>query len=253
MIGKLGCIHKPPPIQIKGLHERANLALMQPPPSADWFSKSHPTGDMLGNDKYGNCVAVAKAITVALRRANAWGDTRYPDTDFALKIYSEDTGFDPATGLPDNGTDTNIAMQNWCTKGIWLDPQTDDIPLWVTVNPMELDHIRIAIAHTGPVQISLNLPTAAEDLSVWCNTPQQGADWEAGSLGGHRVVAGGYFGDFFAVRTWGVDVMLHPDFLKAYALGVDATLSTQWFDQTGLAPSGLDREALLADMQALAA
>jgi hypothetical protein len=54
-------------------------------------------------------------------------------------------------------------------------------------------------------------------------------------------------------RTWGQDVMIHPVFWSAYVVAVDATLSREWMEATGLAPSGQDWDALQADLTGLPA
>ena len=45
---------------------------------------------------------------------------------------------------------------------------------------------------------------------------------------------------------------IHPAFWSAYVVGVDAALSREWMAATGLAPSGLDWDALEQDIASLA-
>jgi hypothetical protein len=250
---KLGAIHMPPPFGIRPLAERARLAQMTPPKSADWFAKCPADGDMLGNDTVGDCVPCAELRAIQVRRANAWGDGWCPTRDTAFALYAALTGFDAATGVPDSGTDTSRAMTSWASDGIRVDAQNLDVVAWGTVDPADTAHIAIAIGHTGPVQVTLALPNAAQDVSVWSQPPGTGAAWVRGSWGCHRVVVGAFDGAVRVCRTWGQDVTLHPDFWSAYVLGVDATLSREWLAATGLAPSGLDWDALAQDVASLTA
>jgi hypothetical protein len=248
---KLGAIHTPAPPAIRPLAARAHLALMTPPRSADWLAACPADGDPLGNDAVGNCVPCAELRTIQVRRANARGDSWRPTRDKAFALYAALTGFNPMTGLPDDGTDTAMGMASWATGGIRIDEQNLDVVCWATVDPADAAHIAIAIGHTGPVQVSLALPKAAEDLAVWSQPPGNGAGWEPGSWGCHRVIAGKFDGLERVCRTWGQDVVIHPAFWSAYVVAVDATLSREWMEATGLAPSGLDWDALQADLTGL--
>ena len=247
----LGAIHVPAPASVPKLAERASLHLMTPPTSADWFAKCPPDGTDLGNDQYGDCVPVAELKTIQIRRANAWDDQWAPDTNMALALYSILTGFDPVTGQPDNGTDTLKAMTYWVVQGIQIDTQNLDVVRWTQIDPSSDRDVALAIALTGPVQVTLNLPVAAQDVSLWSQAPGSGPDWQAGSWGCHRVAVGAFNGRTRVCRTWGNDVAMHPDFWSRYVVAVDATLSREWFDATGLSPAGLDWDALSADMAAL--
>jgi len=249
---KLGAIHVPAPRAIRPLAARARLALMMPPKSADWLIRCPADGDPLGNDAVGNCVPCAELRTIQVRRANAWGDGWRPTRDTAFGLYAALTGFDPVTGVPDDGTDTAKAMAAWAASGIRVDDQNLDVVRWATVDPADAAHIAIAIGHTGPVQVSLALPKAAEDATVWSQPPGTAAGWEPGSWGCHRVMVGKFDGVERVCRTWGLDVAIHPAFWSAYALAVDATLSREWMEATGLAPSGLDWDALEGDLAGLA-
>ena len=251
--GKLGAIHVPAPRAIRPLAARARLSLMTPPTSADWLARCPADGDPLGNDAVGDCVPCAELRTIQVRRVNAWGDVWRPTRDMAFGLYAALTGFDPVTGLPDDGTDTVKGMASWATAGIRIDDQNLDVVRWATVDPADAAHIAIAIGHTGPVQVSLALPKAAEDVTVWSRPPGAGAGWEPASWGCHRVMVGAFDGAERVCRTWGQDVAIHPAFWSAYVLAVDATLSREWMEATGLAPSGLDWDALDGDLAGLAA
>ena len=250
---KLGAIHSSAPPAIRPMAARARLALMTPPRSADWLARCPADGNPLGNDTVGDCVPCAELRAIQVRRANSWGDSWRPTRDNALGLYTALTGFNPTTGLPDDGTDTARAMASWATGGIRIDEQNLDVVCWATVDPADAAHIAIAIGHTGPIQVSLALPSAAQDLAVWSQPPGIGTGWEPGSWGYHRVMVGAFDADRRVCRTWGQDVAIHPAFWSAYVVAVDAALSREWMEATGLAPSGLDWDALRQDVASFAA
>lgn len=245
---KLGAIHRPAPPAVRPFSLRASLSLMQPPPREDWYAKAPADGDELGNDSYGNCVEVADYQLIRLHRANAWGDSWKPTTDMTLARYAYLTGFDPATGQPDDGTDTAQDLTDWCQHGIRLDSQNLDVPFWSVVDPQNDTEVNLAIAHCGGVLLTLLLPAAAQDLTTWSQAPGTGDAWRPGSWGPHRVLSGKYDGQTRTVRTWGRDLDLHPTFWRNYVAAVDVLLSRQWLQATGLAPSNLDWSALQEDM-----
>jgi hypothetical protein len=66
-------------------------------------------------------------------------------------------------------------------------------------------------------------------------------------------MVGAFDADRRVCRTWGQDVAIHPAFWSAYVVAVDAALSREWMEATGLAPSGLDWDALRQDVASFAA
>jgi hypothetical protein len=75
---KLGAIHRPQPLAVRPLSQRASLHRMIPPARSDWHAKCPPDGDFLANDKFGCCVPVADYRIIQMRKANLWGDPTKP-------------------------------------------------------------------------------------------------------------------------------------------------------------------------------
>jgi hypothetical protein len=248
---KLGAIHALLPAAVQPLSTRAALHRMAIPQRADWWAKCPADNDALGNDTKGSCVPCADLRIIQSRRANAHGDTWKPTKDDADPLYTLRTGYDPATGQPDIGTDTVADMTAWATTGIRLDAQNEDIIRWATVELDRDDEIAIAIAHLGPQPLTLNLPIAFQDYSNWSVAPGNTADWQPGSWGMHRVAVGAFDGRQRVCRTWGLDLILHPDSWLKYGVRNDICVSRNWIDTTGLSPAGLDWDALVADVEAI--
>lgn len=252
---RLGANPRPRPNRVAMLAARARLSLHEPLPAVDWHAAAPADGEPLGNNTVGCCVPAAQFRAIEMRWANTvQNDLWKPTTEQVIARYSELTGYDPSTGKPDNGTNTDDALAAWSRNGIVRDPNnpsTLDVVLWAGVNHLNFVETKLAIGHTGPVQVTLSLPATWQDLSTWSVAPGSGPQWEAGTAGGHQVMCGKYDGDFFTVRTWGMDIAVHPEWWSKYVFAVDATLSRQWMRTTGLSPSGLDWDSLAADIASL--
>ena len=247
---RLGANHTPAPAPIRPLAERAQLHLMKPNP-ADWFRAIPADGDPRANDRFGDCWPLARRWCIALRRATAAGDTTPPAVADVLADYATLTGFDPATGQPDDGTDTSAGMTAWITKGVRVNDQTLDIPHWVTVDPTNDAHVALAIDCAGPLMATWRLPMAMQDPAVWSQAPGTGTDWTT-VWGEHEVCLAATDGEALCwVRTWGNDLEVHPDIRRRFMIGVDVPLDLSvggWLQTTGLTPMGLDYAALRADV-----
>ena len=243
---KTGAIHRPAPASVPLLSARASLDRMAPAAATDWQSRL-TLGDALGNDRYGCCVEAAQTRAEQLIICNAMGSGWTPTTMDALGLYAMLTGFNPETGLPDDGTDTAAAMTRWCSLGYEINPQLEDVPHWVSLDPANLDHQRIAIDTLGCVLLTLALPKAVMELDEWTLTPDGTPDRAPYSEGGHRVMCGRHDGDGLWLVTWGQQIFASPAFLAAYTVAADAVVSRRWTEATGLSPAGLDWDRMTAE------
>ena len=225
---------------------------MEVPKRANWFEKAPPDGDDLGNNSYGCCVPAADFREIELRRRVAHGDAWRPTRETVLARYAAIAGWRQDDPTTDQGTVTTTDMADRCSRGIRINDQDLDVVRWATVHPANDADISLAIAHLGSLLITLALPLALQDLSLWSKAPGDGPDWVAGSWGAHRVMVGAFDGPERVCRTWGLDLTLHPTSWARYCIACDATISRMWLDATGLSPSGLDWDALQEDLQDLA-
>lgn len=252
-----GAIHVPAPDSVPHATARARFDQMTVQQSVDWHKAAPADGDMIGNDLCGNCVQAWDYQEIRLRRANSAGDTWKPTQADAIGRYSYMTGYNPITGQPDVGTSTAADTLDFCTKGIRINPQLLDIPHWALLDPANVPHMKIAIAQFGPIAWTFNLPRAWQNLN-WSVAPGSGPDWVPGSwepgtgVAEHRVGSGKYDGDWFTLRTYGRDLVVHPEALKRYLIGAEVRISRDWCETTGLAPSGLNFDELMADRLRLA-
>jgi hypothetical protein len=239
---RLGANHVEAPGSVPALSAHCNLDDNTIPPSVNWgddFVNSVLLDGALGNDRLNNCVPVAALRGAQIRCFAAMGSSWQPTEDQAVTLYQRWTGYDPATGQPDGGTDTAAAMSSWCSEGIHLLEQLEDVPFWYRLDPRNHDHLRKAIYYTGPVQATLNLPIAMRERAgerVW-DLRGAGEGLSPAPGGAHRVVLSGFLQDMLLAVTWGRVVILAKPFWDAYGIAADATLSrSTWFEHTGLSP-----------------
>src|SRR5487761_1187670 len=157
---RLGLIHRPRPVAVPALGAR--LVMPSAPPSCDWHRYMPADGDALGNDVVGDCVEAAALNALYMRRA-VHGDQRRPTEAQAAALYGAGAGYRPGDPTTDRGTDSVSAMTAWATSGIRADAQTLDLVAGASIRLAEL---RAAVALLGPVQVSIDLPIAAQDVSV---------------------------------------------------------------------------------------
>jgi hypothetical protein len=220
----------------------------------DWH-KGVDLADPLGNLTWGDCVPTASLKATQIRVKHALGSQWKPTEEEALDLYRFWAGFD-GTAATDRGTDTTVAMQDYVALGIRVNEQLLDCGYWCKINPSNFRDVHLAIAHTGPVQITFALPAGVENATDTWDVTGSGNDWSAGSWGYHRVASGRYdaLDGSLVVVSWGQEITVTRQFWQRYCVAVDATISpSTWLDATGMAPPGLDRDALIADAAKLTA
>lgn len=234
-----GAIHAPRPAGVARLRDRATV------PSGlavNWLERFPADGDALGNDRVGNCVPAADCQLIRL-----WGGAA--DGALALARYQMMTGCDPATGLPDVGTDTAVDMLSWCAAPI-LDRDGRPWPIyWASVDHTDETAIRLALTRF-PLAITIGLPRAiADDPDRWSAAP--GVGWTPDEP--HRVVLGHADASGWRVRSWGEDYVVSPALMRLMLLAVDVPIPHPAAAPAHLELEGIDFAALEADLGALLA
>jgi hypothetical protein len=217
------------------------------PSSVDYLSKI-TSWNMLGNNKYGDCVSVAIANTRKVITA-ALGDAPYePTLDHVLSFYKTEN---PNFPNQDDGMDEQTALEEMVKNG---DKYFDGVKLLAFAkvnvsNPQELD---AAVDIFGPNLLGIMVTYANEDQFA------AGQPWDydamSSTAGGHATVEGGYdeskktgkmetwakvvnytdkFRQYQLEEFW---IMIWPEHLgtKAFQEGVDqAALAAAYTSLTG--------------------
>ena len=193
------------------------------------------------------------------RMTAAMGSLWAPTTNATLALYATLTGFDPATGKPDKGTDVETAMGYMASRGIILDVALRDMlhPVLLSANP---DEQSLATGWFGWVGYSLALPLAAQDMTTRFDVPACGLNAEAGRPGGwgaHFIVSCAYEQSASSMMrrciSWGLDMEITQAFIDAYLLRADSGWSNDALDAMGMSLDGLDHEGLMQAAQSLQA
>lgn len=238
---RFGAIHSQPPAMVPRLHSRLDMrgAPVQP---RNWFATVPPDGDPLANDDYGCCVPAAD-----FQLARIWGGK--VDRSLVLNRYRLITGFDPATGQPDNGTDTATDMRQWIAAPI-LDLDGKPWPIyWATVDQTDEGAIRLALRRF-PLRIVIGLPAAvAQDPDRWARPPEPG--WTKDEP--HCVVLGNVWAGGWQVRSWGSDYTVNFDLMRLMLMAVDVPIPHPSAAPPQMEWAGLDLAALDADLASLSA
>lgn len=256
----LGSIHQDTPDTVPDLGRMGLLAALPVPVAIDWGEECPPDGDALGNDHLSNCVPIAELRAIEMRRKVAFNDAWKPTMADVNALYARDAGYVVGDASTDRGTIAVTAMSNWAVHGVRVNSQDLDVVHWLSILPSRIPDIYRALAHTGPVQLSMGLPLGIQERPTdpW-RLPVVGDTrafrWQRGSWGGHRVLLIAYDRDrkTFRVRSWGKDIEVSNDFLLRYALAVDVTLSREWFDASGLSPFKVGWDPVYAEFQSLRA
>lgn len=174
------------------------------------FLKFPADADALGNQRVGNCVTAARCQMIRL-----WGGTA--NEDMAVTLYTEWSGYDPRTGVPDNGVDTLHAMFASVASPI-VDTSGTEWPVqWFKAHHTDEDEIRAALA-LYPCEITIGLPREiAQEPEQWREPPDP--NWTPDEQ--HRVVLGFVNDDGWWVRTWGLDYPINPELMRLMLLAVD--------------------------------
>lgn len=247
---KLGL--KPPTVDHRDLRLSAYLTgePLPPPPipfgHANVFPKK--AWGMLGNDQFGDCAVAGPAHQIM-----AWNKSIGRDVPFnnqcVLQCYGEITGFDPATGEGDNGTDMRDLAKYWQKTGI-LDANgvRHKIEGYLFLHPGNIEERDQAMYRFNSIGIGFRVPRVAMDQfnqgKIWDVVPDDG-----GIEGGHYVPGLGE-GVNTKVVTWASLQEMSDPFYMKYVDQILVPITKENL-VNGKSPEGFAYEELLADIKRL--
>lgn len=202
---------------------------------------------MFGNDQYGDCVWAMFANFIILTTVHT-GSLFVPTLVDVLKCYSDVTGFDPATGANDNGTNMTDAMAYMQSTGM----AGHKILGWARVDHTNLNERRLGADLFGATLTGVNFPESADtqfnSASSWEIDPSSPI------AGGHAILRPGYGAagdDYVTWAKW--DQKASAAWSFGYVDEEYVAITEDWFDAvTKLTPGGLDLLTLEADLKLLA-
>jgi hypothetical protein len=219
-------------------------ALPAPPATCDRTYGFTDWG-MMGNDRLGDCAYAAPGHHI-----QAWslGTTKKALTladSVIIGAYSAGTGYDPATGANDHGASMLNVCEQWRTKGIG----NNKILASAALDLRDPTHIKEVIYYYGGVYAGFNLPASAQEQTsantVWS------VPWFSPIIGGHAIALLSYTADYVWAITWGKIQCIAWDFVIKYIDEAYAIVDPLWVSNTGVSPSNLRIDALVADLGAV--
>ena len=244
----LETLHKP---TLK-LSDYIRPALASPPAAV---SRPHPgfQWGMLANDRLGDCVIAMMLHSIEDFHLDAGTPApAFTDAD-AIHMYSAITGYNPHDPSSDQGTNESTAMQYWEQTGLHTSDGVDhQIVATVAVDPSNLNECRIAIDEFVDLQIGIALPLTAQGQTEWTVVGNGRTGHSApGSWGGHGIPYREYDGQTFKCVTWGAELLLTVPFHQTYAQEAHVVVTREMLSKSGVGPSGVAWDELIADIRAL--
>ena len=222
-------------------------AIPDHPLSEDYLS-GLSNWQMLGNDTYGDCCAVAWANSRRFTSA-LLGTEDYPNQDKVFALYKTQN---PGFPNEDNGMDEQTMLEYLNKSG---GPDGVKLVAFASVDVNNLEEVKAALYIFGGILLGIEVQAANQDDfskgKVWDYHLDQPIE------GGHAVLAGGYLGQSDSdIRfvTWAAETGMTDNFWKnlvdnsngeAWVLIWEENLGTKQFVQ------GIDLAALAADYLAI--
>lgn len=215
-----------------------------PPAKAFWEYKVR-VWNMLGNDTIGDCTCAAAAHLIMNWTDHGAGEFD-PTLDQTIEAYSAVSGYDPLTGANDNGAAELDVLNYWTKTGV----AGHKIQGFATLDVQNIAQIKAATYLFGGTYMGFQVPQSAMDQN------QAGQTWDVTAddspiVGGHAVPILGYGADGGACITWGQIQHFTWAFWQKYVDEAYACVSTDWLNQFGKSPVGLDLVGLLTALKSL--
>jgi hypothetical protein len=213
------------------------------PASEDYLSRLK-NWQMLGNDQYGDCVAVTWANMRRLVTATLKTEY-YPTMNQVIALYKTQN---PNFPTQDQGMDIQTCLEYLHNTG---GPDGTKVVAFAKVDFTNLDEVKAALAIFGCVWLGINVQQANVDQFA----SGQPWDYVSGSPvnGGHSVISGGYSttpSDDVRFVTWAQETGFTDNFWNKQ---VEEAWAVIWPEQLGTTEfeQGINLTQLAADYQAL--
>lgn len=214
-----------------------------PPIERIWSAKVSEYG-MMDNDTIGDCGIAGPGHMIQTWTANANGEVIISD-DEVIQTYSALSGYDPKTGLNDNGVALLDVLKYWRNTGI----AGHKIGAFMAVNSRNTRMVKVGMNEFGGTLTGLSLPISAQNQTRWDISGSFDGDGAAGSWGGHCTMKPDYLsnGDFIHI-TWGEEMPSSEKWNMVYTEEEYVILSPDFINDKKLSPSSFDWDKMTADL-----
>jgi hypothetical protein len=210
--------------------------------------KQSPGGfGVMLNNSIGNCVCADSGHQVMIHTANA-GTIIIPTDNDILALYEAVGGYNPADPSTDQGCDETAMCQYMESTGLCGQKSAGT----AMVDPARIVHLKWSAQLFGACRLGI---TVTDDMMTAFGTGQPWTTYSGNVDGGHDVPIVKYDSEYAYVITWGQlqavawSLVADPKFLQES----HAEVFPDFISAGGTAPNGFDLQALLADLQEVAA
>lgn len=200
-----------------------------------------------GNLTIGDCTCAALGHAVQAWTTYGKGETVTLPESAIVALYEAVSGYDPETGANANrGAVEQDVLTYVQAHGIG----GHKIRAFAQVNHKDLQEMKMALDLFGSVYVGFMVPQSAEGQfhagQVW--TPAPGSP----IMGGHAIDIQRMDAGYIWGVTWGKLQAMTPEFWLTYGDEAWVILTEDWInDHTGLTPTGLSLQGLLAEFDEL--
>jgi hypothetical protein len=221
-------------------------ALPPPPATCDRTYGINPWG-IMKNDTLGDCAYASVGHMIMAWSRGASGTPLVLSDQTIVSAYATGTGYNPATGAGDNGSNLVEVQEQWRSTGIGGNKIAGYGALDLR-NPLQT---RESIYYYGGAYIGVMLPESAmqqTDAGLTWTTP-----WWSPIAGGHAIPLLSYDDKHLWTVTWGKAQAMTWDFYFRYCDESYVVVDPLWIQASGVSPSNLNLDALVADLGVVAA
>ncbi len=191
------------------------------------------------NNRIGDCTCASVAGWVALWTSLRGKQVTLTDQD-VLTAYEAVSGYDPRTGLNDNGAVELDVLKLFATRGVG----GHTCEAYGDIGVQDLSMVVAAIWICEGLMAGSKLPAYCEQTNLW--------DGPGPIAGGHAFIVTGFDGTYFIAYTWGGrKIRITPAFLLRYFDELHFALAKDQFGADGKAANSLDLATMQADIQAV--
>ena len=220
-------------------------------PATEDYLSNFKNWQMLGNDTYGDCVAVTWANMRRMFTGAVTATEYYPTLDQVYQVYrTQNPNFVPNPVSPgeDNGMEIQTLLEYLNKYG---GPDGVQVVAFASVDYTNLEEVKAALAIFGGLWIGINVQ--AENETEF----KQGQPWDyvpgSAIVGGHSILGGGYWSqsaDDVRFITWAAETGFTDNF---WTHSVEELWAVIWPEHLGTKEfmAGIDQNALAADYQAI--
>jgi hypothetical protein len=220
-------------------------SLPAPPIKVDWSKGQTSWGEYL-NDSLGDCTIAGVAHLIQTWAINSSKALTFADND-VLKYYIEWDGYNPKDSKTDQGGNELDVLNKWRTTKF----NGHILHAYAATNVHNIQEIKTGINLFGGLYIGVGLPLTAQTQNGTWDVVNNASDGTAEpfSWGGHCVSVCGYDAKYVYIITWGEIYKLTWNFWLKYVDEAYCLIGEDWFNVSGIDPTGLNVTQLDEDLK----